>query len=155
MRTLFTLITICLITACGSTQEKKNQSLSDDPSVDKVDQYLAIKDALVTSNRFETSRAASEMLKTDQPNEIKGPLYAIANSGTVAEQRVAFEKLSIELYNLVSTNGAQQELLYKQYCPMAFNNKGAFWLSTEKEILNPYFGDAMLHCGSIQETISQ
>ncbi|MFY0593941.1 MAG: DUF3347 domain-containing protein [Roseivirga sp.] len=38
---------------------------------------------------------------------------------------------------------------------MAFNNKGAFWLATEKEINNLYFGNLMLHCGSVQETISQ
>ena len=36
---------------------------------------------------------------------------------------------------------------------MAFNNEGGFWFSEEKEIMNPYFGDKMLHCGSIQKTI--
>ena len=45
--------------------------------------------------------------------------------------------------------------LYKQYCPMAFNDQGAYWLSKEEEVFNPYFGDLMLHCGYVQETISQ
>jgi len=41
--------------------------------------------------------------------------------------------------------------LYRQYCPMAFQNKGAYWLSSEKKIMNPYFGDKMLHCGVVKE----
>jgi Cu(I)/Ag(I) efflux system membrane fusion protein len=34
---------------------------------------------------------------------------------------------------------------------MAFDDTGAWWLSEEEEILNPYFGDEMLHCGMVQE----
>jgi Cu(I)/Ag(I) efflux system membrane fusion protein len=34
---------------------------------------------------------------------------------------------------------------------MAFKDKGAFWLSGEKEIKNPYFGEAMLTCGEVKE----
>jgi hypothetical protein len=30
---------------------------------------------------------------------------------------------------------------------MAFNNKGAFWVQKEGEIVNPYHGMMMLHCG--------
>ena len=43
--------------------------------------------------------------------------------------------------------------LYLEYCPMANNNEGAYWLSNEKQIKNPYFGDMMLKCGSVKETI--
>jgi hypothetical protein len=43
--------------------------------------------------------------------------------------------------------------LYLEYCPMANENTGAFWLSNEKEIKNPYFGSMMLKCGSVKETI--
>lgn len=35
---------------------------------------------------------------------------------------------------------------------MAFDNKGAFWLSEIEEIRNPYFGEAMLNCGEVHET---
>jgi membrane fusion protein, copper/silver efflux system len=37
---------------------------------------------------------------------------------------------------------------------MADSNKGADWLSLEKEIRNPYYGDAMLSCGSVERTIA-
>jgi hypothetical protein len=43
--------------------------------------------------------------------------------------------------------------IYKQYCPMAFSNTGAYWLSESKEIRNPYFGDKMLKCGRIVSEI--
>ena len=43
--------------------------------------------------------------------------------------------------------------VYKQYCPMAFEGKGGYWLSNSKEVRNPYYGDKMLKCGSVQETI--
>jgi len=36
---------------------------------------------------------------------------------------------------------------------MADNNNGAFWLSLEKEIRNPYYGEAMLKCGEVSQTI--
>jgi Cu(I)/Ag(I) efflux system membrane fusion protein len=36
---------------------------------------------------------------------------------------------------------------------MAFNDKGAYWLSDKEAIRNPYFGDKMLTCGSVEETL--
>ena len=43
--------------------------------------------------------------------------------------------------------------VYKQYCPMAFNNTGAYWFSNSKEIFNPYFGEKMLKCGRVEAEI--
>jgi Cu(I)/Ag(I) efflux system membrane fusion protein len=36
---------------------------------------------------------------------------------------------------------------------MAFDNKGAYWLSNVSEIKNPYFGEKMLTCGSVQDSL--
>jgi len=36
---------------------------------------------------------------------------------------------------------------------MADNNKGAYWLSKEEKVFNPYFGDAMLKCGEVKQVI--
>lgn len=43
-------------------------------------------------------------------------------------------------------------VVYLIHCPMAFENRGANWLQKEKEVQNPYFGQAMLGCGEINET---
>ncbi|MGY4386382.1 hypothetical protein ACVWYN_003435 [Pedobacter sp. UYP24] len=33
--------------------------------------------------------------------------------------------------------------------------KKSSWLSSEKAVKNPYFGSAMLACGSVQETLNK
>jgi Cu(I)/Ag(I) efflux system membrane fusion protein len=42
---------------------------------------------------------------------------------------------------------------YLAYCPMAFENAGAYWLQTDRAISNPYFGARMLRCGEIRDSI--
>ena len=44
---------------------------------------------------------------------------------------------------------------YLMHCPMAFKNKGADWLQNSKDVINPYYGDKMLTCGSTKETIAK
>ncbi|RYF79677.1 MAG: DUF3347 domain-containing protein, partial [Chitinophagaceae bacterium] len=39
------------------------------------------------------------------------------------------------------------EPIYLQYCPM----KNASWLSSAKQIRNPYYGSSMLTCGEVTE----
>jgi hypothetical protein len=36
---------------------------------------------------------------------------------------------------------------------MANENNGADWISAEKNIRNPYFGDKMLTCGTVKTVI--
>ena len=55
--------------------------------------------------------------------------------------------------SLIKVSKLASGTLYIEYCPMANNNEGAFWLSNEKEIKNPYFGEMMLKCGSVKETL--
>jgi hypothetical protein len=66
----------------------------------------------------------------------------------------AFQTSSDLLFDLLRTVQYKGVKLYQQFCPMAFNNTGAHWLSAEMEIFNPYFGDKMLHCGEIKDSIS-
>ena len=81
----------------------------------------------------------------------------IAEGITTAEdleaQRKAFSQFSnaITSYFKVSLSTGT---LYRQHCPMAFDGKGADWLSKESAIKNPYFGDKMLNCGSVTATIT-
>jgi hypothetical protein len=74
------------------------------------------------------------------------------NGGNIAHQREHFEMLSKDMYDLVKTFDAEQAL-YKDFCPMYNNGKGASWISETKEIKNPYLGKAMPACGSIKEEI--
>lgn len=151
---MLSLAIIALITACGSKTEQTETNTKSEISANPVDAYLAIKDALVATNSADASKAATAFLKSNKNEKLTNSLETIANTQDVKEQRAAFEALSMEMYELVKAGNSKQ-ILYKQYCPMAFNNKGAYWLAAEQEVNNPYFGDIMLHCGSVQETISQ
>ena len=74
------------------------------------------------------------------------------NGGNIKHQREHFKMLSEDMYDLVKAFAAGQTL-YKDFCPMYNNGKGAFWISETKEIKNPYFGKAMSTCGIVKEEI--
>jgi hypothetical protein len=118
--------------------------------------YLKLKDALVASKADAAKEAAAALRKslTAVPNSKKTIEHAtkIAATSDLSEQRKTFSLLSNEMKTLV-TGGLSAGALYLEYCPMANNNQGAYWLSNEKQIKNPYFGDMMLRCGTVKETI--
>jgi len=119
--------------------------------------YIHLKNALVASNSGEAQKGATELQKALK--EVKGSDAAIeaatklAGAADLKEQRKVFSSLSNEMATLVKGGKLSSGSLYLEYCPMANNNTGAYWLSNEKEIKNPYFGDRMLKCGSVKETI--
>lgn len=133
--------------------------------------YLLLKDALVNTDVEETRKAAMkcisalEAMDTHDLNdeeltffnahfaEIKKSVVVISESSDVEEQRSKFFDLSNGTYGLVKAFQAKAADVYFQYCPMAFDNTGAGWLSDKKEIRNPYFGDKMLKCGKVKETL--
>ena len=139
-----------IVSGCGSKSEKSESKSEGSP----VEKYLAVKDALILTDAREAQKAASAFLAINKNDALQASLETIAGTTNVAVQRKAFEALSESMYSFVKTKGAEVTL-YKQYCPMAFNNKGAYWLSAEKRVDNPYFGDRMLHCGSVQEVIEE
>jgi Cu(I)/Ag(I) efflux system membrane fusion protein len=71
----------------------------------------------------------------------------------VENKRKSFQMISDNLYNLIRTVKYDKEVAYYQFCPMAFNDQGAYWLSRESDIKNPYFGSKMLTCGETRETL--
>lgn len=71
----------------------------------------------------------------------------------IEAQRAAYSGMSKDMIELIKKEGLSGGELYVAFCPMAFNDKGAAWISTSKEIRNPYFGEKMLTCGEVKETI--
>jgi len=136
------------------------------------DQYLVLKDAFVQSDSKKTKQAAQQVQLsivnadgklligdarkqwTDITGKLDNLIKQIESSDDIDEQRKAFSGLSNELYGIIKIFGLMGKTVYYQFCPMAFNEKGAFWLSTTKEIRNPYFGNQMLTCGEIKETLN-
>jgi Cu(I)/Ag(I) efflux system membrane fusion protein len=71
---------------------------------------------------------------------------------TIDEVRKAFEPISYVMLSIEEVFGhAGGGSYYEVYCPMAFDNKGAPWLQTDKAVNNPYFGASMLRCGEVKK----
>jgi len=120
-------------------------------------EYIQLKNALVESKVDEAKDAAGK-LKTSLSSVKEGKnamteAIKISKATDLNEIRKTFASLSNEMKTFVKANQLSKGELYLEYCPMANNNTGAYWLSNEKEIKNPYFGDKMLKCGSVKETI--
>jgi len=69
--------------------------------------------------------------------------------------RVAFEPLSVAMRHLVEAFGVDAGEVYQVHCPMAFDFRGADWLQADEEVLNPYFGEEMLRCGTVRGALPQ
>ena len=136
-----------------------------------VDHYLHIKNALFTDNGMEAASGAKSMaeamkgldkslLSAEQKTafdkstaELKEHAAQIADNGNKIDyQRSHFAMMSEEIYALVKDFSAGRPL-YHDHCPMARDNKGAMWISENKDVKNPYFGAKMPTCGTIEEVI--
>ena len=125
-----------------------------------IQPYLTLKDELVRSDAKAASAAVTKMLSllSDKKyafsrSNLKALLGSFQKTDDIEEQREFFRLISNEMIQWASSTQSVSNKLYVQFCPMANNNKGAKWLSTEEQIRNPFYGDAMLTCGSIVEVI--
>ena len=134
--------------------------------------YLKMKDAFVASDPLAISKNASEVKKTignvnmelvkgeshmvwmNQLKVLKQKLSNISGTKNLEKQRVAFVGFNETFYKTVKTFGLKSVTAYYQFCPMANNDKGAFWFSDSEDIRNPYFGDEMLTCGATEEVLT-
>ena len=134
-----------------------NVSFSDTRYNDMYKEYIRIKNALVQADAAEAKKGGENIGTTfaniGVDHELMQVAAEIAGSDDLKTQRKAFSDLSNAITELVSKAHIASGKIYKQYCPMAFDFKGAYWLSTEKQIRNPYFGDQMLECGEVKQEI--
>jgi hypothetical protein len=154
-----------------SNTNSSNEQKSTPTINDVVSGYLRLKDALTNDNGDDAASAAKEMgealvkvnesaLAADQKkiygdvkDDIKEHAEHIgANGSNIEHQREHFDMLSQDMIALVKASGTSKTL-YKDFCPMYNNKKGASWLSDTKEINNPYYGKQMPKCGEVKEEI--
>lgn len=133
--------------------------------------YLELKNALVKSEGVAAAAAGNAMMKAVEVVDMKQLSAAqhsvwmkyekqlsqdagkIKASTNVEIQRDHFMKLSQNFYEVAKAFNVHSEELYYQFCPMANDGKGAYWLSEQPKVQNPYYGKAMLTCGSTKETL--
>lgn len=140
------------------------------PQIGQVlDSYLKLKEALTEADAAQAKTLAQSVLDAakqvdvsalpEEPQkfanekltEIRESATNIAGGADIKAQRNHLELLSEATFALTKAFDATDQKLYYQYCPMANNNEGAYWLSATKEIRNPYYGKSMLTCGSNEE----
>ncbi|MFY0628461.1 MAG: DUF3347 domain-containing protein [Reichenbachiella sp.] len=134
-------------------------SVSKEQAQSILSAYLIVKEALVKTDGEAASAAAKTLLDAlgdsqgEMIDKIRFDAEHINGTKDADHQRDHFNTLSDNVYEIVKSTSANEATLYRQFCPMALDNKGAYWLSYEKEIMNPYFGDKMLKCGAVKEEI--
>jgi Cu(I)/Ag(I) efflux system membrane fusion protein len=84
--------------------------------------------------------------------EIQLVATLISNTVQIKVQRNYFKQVSAAIINSVQVFGVNEKV-FVSFCPMADDHKGAYWLSKEEKVINPYFGNAMLTCGEIKQVI--
>ncbi len=154
---------IFLFIAFVATISSNNSFAQDDPGITKsplLTQYYAIKDALVGGNAELAATQASEFLKivastdsemlpTISRDALSKDALDISKTTDIKKQRLFFSTLSDQMFNLAKAMKLSDDTIYKAYCPM----KKASWLSNNPSIKNPYYGNSMLTCGKVVETL--
>lgn len=133
--------------------------------------YLQLKNALAADNGKEAAQAGQAILNAlsavdtsgmtaDQKSgfrDIADDMHEQAehiadNADKIDHQRMHFKMLSDDMTEIAKIFGGGRKL-YVAHCPMAFDGKGASWISEFAEIKNPYYGDEMLECGEVKEEL--
>jgi hypothetical protein len=139
--------------AQDSTQQKQlEQTLIE---------YYNIKDALVAGKAETASSKALDFIKTlnsidykiiseGNINALLKDATAISESKDIQIQRERFANFSNNMFTIAKAVRLTSLPIYQQYCPMKKTN----WLSKEQAIKNPYYGNAMLTCGKVVDTIN-
>lgn len=151
---------IVAFTAAAFVQKSFAQDTNQTQLSQVLNSYFHIKDALIKGNSNTAALQAEEFLRTangisnriipeGSRNALVKDAGVISESKELQKQREAFANLSTNMYALAKSLKLTPEPIYYNYCPM---NK-AYWLSSDKEIKNPYYGSAMLTCGKVTETI--
>jgi Cu(I)/Ag(I) efflux system membrane fusion protein len=137
-----------------------------------VADYYSLKDALVATDAVKADEAAKKLMASADSFKASGVSDSVdmlvrymdsvsmgskqilsLKDETTEKKRIHFEKVSDAVFGALRAAELKNGGVYRQYCPMAFNDKGAFWLSDVTDIKNPYFGKKMLECGEVTDSL--
>ncbi|TSE08380.1 DUF3347 domain-containing protein [Aquimarina algiphila] len=137
------------------TNEVSEVKFSDGKTLEIYGLYLNIKAALVNSNsegvQVEAKKLEAAIGVLEEYKSLKATSKLISLTKDIKEQRNFFVSLTNETEKLIHDAKITSGAVYKQFCPMAFDGEGGYWLSDSEEIRNPFFGDKMLVCGSVKD----
>lgn len=145
-------------------QESKSTALSP-----LLTNYYNLKNALIASNNQDAAASSAAFKNAISSVDMKSlpatdmdsfmslqekltfDARHIAESKDIAHQREHFANLSANFFKLAKAVKLTDQVVYYDYCPM----KKSYWLSAEAPIKNPYYGNQMLTCGKVSETLNK
>jgi len=142
-------------TEIESQREDSDKLTFKDNKTEKVfDNYLLLRTAFVNSDSSVAQALALALSEdfSEGSEGLKTIAQQITETDDLEKQRKLFSDFTIEVEPLFKENIARG-VIYKQFCPMAFNGDGGYWFSDIDQIQNPYYGNKMLKCGTITEII--
>ncbi|MEO7214737.1 DUF3347 domain-containing protein [Mucilaginibacter sp.] len=129
--------------------------------------YYDVKNALISGEGNTTSAKAKDLLAaistfpadkllavdktawTKYAAKLQFDARHIAENSSIAHQREHFASLSENMFTTVKALKLNTSAVYRAYCPMKKN----YWLSEASAIRNPYYGEEMLTCGEVKQTL--
>ena len=105
--------------------------------------YVAAQEALAADD-YEAAKTALDGLHTQSEGDMKTMVATAAGASDIEHMRAGFKPFSEQIKE--ASLPAEHIVVF---CPMAFNNTGAHWVQKDGEVMNPYFGASMLHCGAV------
>lgn len=156
-----------------ATPESALEKAGTEELVNMLAHYYSLKDALVAGNAQKADEAASKVMSaaeiflaehaTDSGHpELRPATQNIMKNAeaithlypeNLSKRRELFSSVSEDLFMMLKAAKLRHGGVYQQHCPMAFDDKGANWLSADLAIRNPYFGDEMLECGEVTDSL--
>lgn len=145
--------------------------------------YDSLKDALADYDTAAANKAATQLkaatdslplkeIKGDSTGAIKETAASYISTVTssaktliteaeLEKKKRQFQAISDALYDLIRTVKYDKQKIYRQHCPMAFNDsEEAYWISVSDKVVNPYLGKkhpkykaTMLECGDIADSL--
>jgi hypothetical protein len=105
-----------------------------------IDAFIADSNIVATANTFILG--------------ISAELIGLAEEKQIEAKRKSFQIVSDQLYNLIRTVQYDQAVVYHLFCPTAFSDQGAYWLSNSSIDKNPYNPNKKPSCREVKDSIN-
>jgi membrane fusion protein, copper/silver efflux system len=100
-------------------------------------------------------KGKAHMIWMDLEKTLKSSGHQLSKSANINDARTQLEILTDPMATAIKLFSSRKDKVFRIHCPMAFNNKGAYWLQPNDQTRNPYFGASMLTCqDSIEPLLS-
>ena len=122
---------------------------------DKIKSFATDLIKAADSLKLTDLKAETALIETAKMNaqNVSDETKGLIGEANIEGKRKSFQMITSDMYDLLRVVKYDKEIVYMQHCPMAFDNKGADWLSNTSEIVNPYLPKKMPDCGEVKDSV--